>query len=316
MNPSKSIRDYIIIVLGMAIYAIGFTVFILPHEIVTGGMAGFSTLVYYFSGETIPVGATMFGANLLLLAGGYRTLGREFVVRTVFGAALLSVMIGLIEGYFTSHAPIVSDNTMSVLMGSFVCGIGIGLYYSHNGSAGGTDIVVAYLDKKGRSSFGRGMFLVDVTIVSLSFLLPFEGDMDARVQARVQTILYGWASIFIYTQVADMMINANRQTIQFNILSNNWQRISDRITHELGRGVTTLNCTGYWTGTTRTMMIVWCRQYDTDIIYNIVNEEDPEAYVIATEARSVHGNGFDPLKRKITKHSHPTATKAHSDSIH
>ena len=192
-------RDYLIIVAGMALYAIGFTVFILPHEIVVGGMAGFSTLVYFATGGLVPVAVTMYVVNIMMLIGWFRLLGRKFVIRTVFGATLLSAIIGAIEGYFTSHAPIVADTTMSVLMGSAICGLGIGLYYAHKGSAGGTDIVAAIFEKKSNISIGRTMMIIDVAIVTCSFFLPFDGDMDARIQARVQTIIYGWASIAIYS---------------------------------------------------------------------------------------------------------------------
>lgn len=293
---SKPARDYAFIIFGMALYAIGFTVFILPHGIVTGGMAGFSTLVYFATGERIPVAFTMFAANLLLLAIGYRTLGRQFIIRTVFGATLLSLMIGSIENVFTSRPPIVTDMTMSVVMGAVICGIGIGVYYSHKGTAGGTDTVAAIMEKVSNISVGRTMMAIDIAIVTASFFLPFEGDFDARVQARVQTILYGWATIVIYSFITDRWVNADRQTLQFLILSDRWEEIASRITHEIGRGVTTFDGTGYWTGTSRTMLMVWCRQYDAERIYGIINTVDPGAYIIQSEARSVHGNGFDPLR--------------------
>jgi uncharacterized membrane-anchored protein YitT (DUF2179 family) len=291
----KTFNDYLLIIAGMAMYAIGFTAFILPHKVVIGGMAGFSTLVYFASGQHIPVAVTMYAVNIMMLAGFFKLLGRSFVIRTVFGATVLSLLIGAIEGYFNSRPPLVTDTTMSVLMGSVICGLGIGVYYSHKGSAGGTDIVAAILDKISNISIGRTMIMVDVTIVACSFLLPFDGDMDARIQARVQTIIYGIVSIVIYSFFADKVVNADRQTIQFLILSPQWDIISKRITHEIGRGVTTFHGTGYWTGEGRTMMIVWCRHYDTERIYNIVREEDPKAYIIQSLARSVHGNGFDTL---------------------
>lgn len=303
MPPSSAARDYTFIILGMALYAVGFTVFILPHGIVTGGMAGFSTLVFFASGERIPVAFTMFGANLLLLAIGYRVLGRKFIIRTIFGATLLSLMIGSIEGVFTSRPPIVSDMTMSVVMGAVICGIGIGLYYSHKGTAGGTDTVAAIMEKTSNISVGRTMMVIDIAVVTASFFLPFEGDFDARVQARVQTILYGWATIVIYSFITDRWVNADRQTLQFLILSDRWEEIASRITHEIGRGVTTFDGTGYWTGTRRIMLMVWCRQYDAERIYAIVHSVDPGAYIIQSEARSVHGNGFDPLRIKHGRHA-------------
>ena len=295
------LRDYLIIIAGMALYAIGFTVFILPHEIVVGGMAGFSTLVYFASGQLIPVAFTMYAVNILMLVIWYKTLGQKFVVRTVFGATILSVMIGLIEGYFTSHPPIVTDSTMSVLMGSVICGIGIGLYYAHHGSAGGTDIVAAIFEKRGGVDMGRTMMIVDIVIVTCSFFLPFDGDMDARIQVRVQTILYGWTSIIIYSFLANYIVNLDKQTIQFLILSPKWHEIADHVTHESGRGVTTVGGTGFWTGEHRELLIVWCRRYDADRIYEIVRGIDEGAYIIQSDARSVYGNGFDPLKARKVK---------------
>lgn len=298
-NWSKAdARDYMIIVFGMTIYAIGFTVFILPHDIVVGGMAGFGTLVFFASGQHIPVAVTMYVVNIMMLVCWYRTLGRKFVVRTVFGATLLSLLIGLIEGYFTSHPPLVTDRTMSVIMGSVICGAGIGLYYVHKGSAGGTDIVAAIFEKKSNVSIGRTMMVIDVAIVTCSFFLPFEGDLDARIQSRVETIVYGWTSIAIYSILANYIVNADKQTLQFLILSSKWQEIADRITHQSGRGVTTFDSRGFWTGEHRTMLIVWCRQFDADRIYEIVREVDEGAYIIQSEARSVYGNGFDPLRSK------------------
>ncbi len=301
LHSNPDLHDFVMIFVGMAVYAVGFMAFIFPHQIVVGGMAGFSTLVYFASGGLLPVAFTMYAVNILMLVCWYKTLGRKFVVRTVFGATLLSGMIALIEGYFTSHPPLVTDMTMSVLVGSVICGIGIGLYYSHKGSAGGTDIVAAVFEKKSNISIGRTMMIIDVTIVACSFFLPFDGDMDARIQSRVQTILYGWASIIIYSFIANYMVGADKQTIQFMILSTKWREIAERITHESGRGVTVFEGRGYWTGETREMLIVWCRRYDANQIYDIVRNVDAGSYIIQSDARSVYGNGFDPLRLK--KHS-------------
>lgn len=289
-------KDYAFIILGMMVYAIGFTVFILPHNIVIGGMAGFSTLIYYASSKAIPVSVAMYGTNIILLLLGFKFLGRSFVVRTVFGATLLSLLIGCIEPYFTSHPPIITDMTMSVVMGSMLCGIGIGFYYSHHGTAGGTDIVAAIMSKISSMSVGRVMMIVDMSIVACSFLLPYDGDMETRIQVRTQIILYGWLAIFIYSYITDKFLNAGRQTVQFFILSDKWEEIADRITKETGRGVTTWNATGFWTGADRTMLLVWARKYDSLAIFEIVNEVDDHAYITNSYVRSVYGNGFDILK--------------------
>ena len=293
--------DLMYIIIGIAIYSLGFTIFILPHHIVIGGMAGFSTLIYYASSQTIPVAVTMYGTNILLLICGYKFLGKGFVLRTIFGATVLSLIIGCREGYFTSHPPLVTDRTMSVAMGSILLGIGIGVYYSHHGTTGGTDIVAAVMSKISNVSMGRVMMIVDISIVACSFFLPFDGDMEARIQSRTQSIIYGWLAIFIYSYIADKFVYEGRQTVQFLIISDAWNKIAYRITHETGRGVTTWNGQGYWTEQERKMMMVWCRKEDTHAIYRIVKEEDQTAYITTSYVKSVYGNGFDALKLKKRK---------------
>lgn len=298
-NPfGNGLRDLAFITLGIMIYAIGFTVFILPHHIVIGGMAGFSTLIYYATDGLLPLAAIMYGTNILLLICGYRYLGHGFVLRTIFGTTLLSMLIGLVEGYFTTHPPIVTSAPMSVMIGAVLLGLGIGIYYSHHGTTGGTDIVAAIMEHISDISMGRVMMIIDVTIVALSFFLPFDGDMEARVQSRSQTIIFGLLSIVVYSWLADYYIAQGKQTIQFIILSEKWDTMAHRITHETGRGATVWNAQGYWTGDQKKMMLVWCRQTDVDSILRIAHEVDPTAYVTTSTVRSVYGNGFDRLRIK------------------
>ena len=231
--------------------------------------------------------------------------GCRHVYKTVFGASLLSLLIGMMNTYFTSRPPLVTDMTLSVLMGAMLCGVGIGVYFSHHGTSGVTDIVAAVMERVSSMSVGRTMMIVDMSIVAVSFFLPFDGDMEMRIQARTQTIIYGWISIFVYSYIADRFIGAGRQTIQFFILSDKWRDIAYRISHETGRGVTTIDTRGYWTDQERTLLLVWCRLYDAPDIFHIVHEVDPEAYITDSNVRGVWGNGFDKLKlkprRKITQ---------------
>lgn len=300
-NLRKGIVDYASIIFGICLYSLGFCAFLLPHTIVIGGMAGFSSLVFYATGQHVPLAVIMYAANIMLLLCGLRVLGRSFALRTIFGATVMSFAIGSIEDYFMSHAPLVTSTMMSVIVGSVLMGIGIGIYYSHHGTAGGTDIVAAIIEKKSNVSMGRVFLIVDMSIVALSFFLPFDGDIEARVQARTETIIYGWLSICIYSWLADKYLKQGNQTVQFIIISERWKDISYRISHETGRGVTTWDAHGYWTGEMREIMLVWCRVSDTAAIYRIANEVDPSAYITTSYVRSVYGNGFDMLKLRSHK---------------
>ncbi|MCF0167720.1 MAG: YitT family protein [Bacteroidales bacterium] len=295
-NFGLELKNLAAIYIGIFIYCAGFCAFILPHNIVIGGMAGFSTLVYHATGGLIPVAVTMYGMNILLLILGSRSLGRGFVIRTIFGATLMSLTIGAMEGYFTSHPPLIESAPVSLALGAMMLGFGVGIYYSHHGTCGGTDIVAAIFSQRSNISMGRVMMVVDVSIVALSFFLPFDGDLEARIQVRTQTIIFGWLAIFIYSTLADKYLSDGRQTVQFLIISDKWEEIAERITHETGRGVTLWEGKGYWTGNNRTMLISWCRKVDTPSFYRIVSECDKKAFITTTYVNNIYGNGFDAYK--------------------
>lgn len=296
MNNAK---DYVVIVLGLIFYAFGFTAFILPHKIVIGGVAGVSTLVYFATDGLIPVAVTQYVTNLILLAMAFKIVGRTFVLRTIFGATVISLSIGVFEGYFMSNPPLVPDMTMSVILGAIVCGVGIGTIFTHNGSSGGTDIVAAMVSKVSNVSIGRTMIYCDMMIVALSIFLPFDGDWEARIQARVSTIVYGWVVTFIIAYMTDMIINTNRQATQFIIISDKWDKIADAINSIAHRGVTVLDGMGWYSKQPHKVLMVWCRKIESVTIFRIVKAIDENAFITKTNSNGVYGKGFDAMKVKL-----------------
>lgn len=294
-------KDYILIVVGLSLYALGFTAFILPHHVVIGGVAGIGTLVYFATNGFIPVAVTQYAVNLVLLAFAFKIVGRSFVIRTIFGATVASVAIGMFEGYFMSHPPLIPDISMSVILGAILCGIGIGTVFIHNGSSGGTDIVAAMVSKVSNVSIGRTFIFCDITIVLLSILLPFDGDLEARIQARVPTIVYGWVVTFIIAYLTDMLINTNRQASQFFIFSTKWEEIATAINKEAHRGVTVLDGMGWYTKHDVKVLLVWCRKIESVTIFRIVKSIDEKAFISQANSSGVYGEGFDRMKVKIKK---------------
>lgn len=300
-----NVRDYIMISLGLIVYAIGFTAFILPHKIVIGGMAGLGTLVYFASFEHIPVAVTMYGVNLLLILCAFKMLGRDFTLRTIFGATGISIFIGLIENYFTSTTPLIADTAMSIVLGGILCGIGIGTIYIHNGTSGGSDIVAAMVSKVSNVSVGRILMMVDMSIVALTFFLPFDGDLQARFQDCVPRIIYGWVIIFIYSYITDLLINSNRQATQFTIFSPKWEQIATAINKTAKRGVTVLDGEGWYTHHNVKILLVWSRKIESVTIFRIIKSIDPDAFVAQSHANGVYGRGFDHVKIKDKDLSKP-----------
>lgn len=294
-----SAKDYIFIIIGLMLYALAFTAFILPHAVVIGGVAGVSTLVYFGTGGMIPVAVTQYAVNLILLALAYKVVGRTFVLRTIFGATIVSLSLGIFEGFFMSRPPLIPDISMSVILGAILCGIGVGTIFIHNGSSGGTDIVAAMVSKVSNVSIGRTMIFVDMTIVLLSIFLPFDGDIDARIQARVQTIVYGWVVTFIIAYLTDMIINTNRQATQFYIFSTKWEEIATAINQEAHRGVTVFDAEGWYTHQKIKVLMVWSRKIESVTIFRIVKSIDENAFITKTNSNGVYGNGFDQIKIKV-----------------
>lgn len=295
-------RDYFMIILGLLLYSIGFTAFILPHEIVIGGLSGVGTLVYFGTRGLIPVAVTQYACNLTLLAFAYRIVGKTFVTRTIFGATVISLFIGVFEGYFMGLGhPLIADSSMSCILGGILCGLGVGTTFIHNGSSGGTDIVAAMVSKLSNVSIGRTMIITDMLIVSCSFFLPFDGDMQQRLEARIPTIVYGWVVTFVIAYVTDMIINSNRQATQFIIFSAKWEEIADRINNEAKRGVTVMDGMGWYSKKDVRILMVWCRKIESVTIFRIVKMIDPSAFITQANVNGVYGKGFDTMKVKLTR---------------
>lgn len=295
-------KDYILIAFGLVLYAVGFNACILPYGIVMGGVTGVGTLVYFASSRFIPVAITSYVCNLTLLAIAYRIVGRQFVLKTLYGASLASLFIGIFQPVFMNlDHPLIQDRPMSIILGGILCGLGIGIIFIHNGSSGGTDIVAAMVSKKSNVSVGRTMIYVDMTIVSLSFLLPFDGTFTERLEDRVPIIVYGLLITYLTAFITDMLINTNRQATQFTIFSPHWQEIADAVNREAHRGVTIVDGTGWYSKHQIKIVMVWCRKIESVTIFRIIKSIDPDAFITQTMTNGVYGKGFDQMKVKVKK---------------
>lgn len=296
-------KDYTMIIIGLILYAIGFTFFILPHAVVIGGLAGLGTLVLFATNGLIPVAVTQYAINLLLLGFAFRLVGKQFVLRTIFGATVASLCIGILEQVQNNLGhPLMSDITMSVVLGAILCGIGVGTVFIHNGSSGGTDIVAAMVSKVSNISIGRTMIFCDMSIVACSIFLPFQGTFVERIEARVPIIVYGLCATYIIAFMTDMIINTNRQATQFIIFSNKWQEIADRINREAHRGVTVLDGVGWYSKKEMKVLMVWCRKIEQVTIFRIIKSIDDDAFITQSHANGVYGKGFDTMRVKMKKH--------------
>ncbi len=305
----RNAKDYFFITFGIALYALGFCAFILPEKVVIGGLAGIGTIIYVLTG--IPVGVSQYALNIILLALAYRIVGKQFVLGTIYGVTLISVFVVIFQPIFT--APLTSEPFMNVVIGGIMCGFGIGLTFVHNGSSGGTDIVAAMVSKHSNVSIGRMMLYTDVFIISSSYL----------IYHNIDKVVYGFVVLFLVSYMADLVINTNRQAVQFTIFSPRWREIATAINNDAHRGCTVLTGTGWYSKQEVMVLLVMCRKIESVTIFRIIKSIDNEAFITQANVNGVYGKGFDEVKVKMRvddpghKHVHnvmqtPVATASSS----
>ena len=145
--------------------------------------------------------------------------------------------------------------------------------------------------------------IVDMSIVALTFFLPFNGTLEQRIQSSIPRILYGWVTIFIYSYITDLLINTNRQATQFIIFSSKWEQIADAVNQHAHRGVTVLDGMGWYTKHNVKILMVWCRKIESVTIFRIVKTVDNDAFITQANVNGVYGRGFDKVKVKMKKHA-------------
>ena len=131
--------------------------------------------------------------------------------------------------------------------------------------------------------------------------MPFEGEFQQRIEARVPIIVYGWVITFIAAYMTDMIINTNRQATQFIIFSSKWMEIADKINSEAHRGVTVMDAEGWYTKQPVKVIMVWCRKIESVTIFRIVKSMDDKAFITQANVNGVYGKGFDTMKVKVKK---------------
>lgn len=281
-----NMKDFMFIVFGILSYAVGYTAFILPERVVMGGVSGLSALIYYAT--NIPAGISIFVLNITLLIIAFSALTKQFVVRTIIGVLLLSLFIGTLQPFFQAY-PIITageDKFMHVLIGGMLGGAGLGIVFSHNGSTGGTDIITVLLTKHFNLSFGRAMQFIDCTIIGSSYLLFHS----------METIVYGIVFTLVASYVCDFVVNGSRQTVQFLIISKHYKEIADTINRRVNRGVTVIEGKGWYSKENVEMLVVLSRKYESQDIFAVIKQIDPQAVVSQTFCHGVFGEGFDKIK--------------------
>ena len=278
-----SIQDYFLIMFGLILYTFGWTGFILPNEIVTGGLTGVCALIFFATGLPVSISYVVF--NVILLAIAFKILGGKFLVKTIFGVIALSVLLSVGQWVFTE--PIIQDEPfMSIVIGAMLCGTGIGLVFSGSGSTGGTDIIAAIVNKYKHVSIGRAMIVCDFFIISSSYLLFHS----------VDKVVFGIVEMLICNYMLDFVLNGSRQSIQFLIFSKEYATIADQVNKQMGRGCTVLDGTGWYSKEPVKVIVLLAKKSESTMVFRLVKNIDNQAFISQSNVRGVYGEGFDQIK--------------------
>ena len=303
----NELKAYVIITLGLLLYTLGWIVFLIPNNMVGGGVTGISAILLY--AFNIPVGASFFVINLILLLIALKVLGKGFGMKTVYAIIIASlfyeVVPPLIPDVFIQEIAISNGKLLCAIFGGVCAGLGIGISFSQGGSTGGTDIVALMIVKYKNISAGRVILLLDIFIIASSLLLPPNEIVDANGAVigvetwgeRFATILYGYILIGACSYSVDMFISGSKQSSQIFIFSKKYAELADAITTQTGRGVTLIDGEGWYTKQKSKIVMVIMRKDDLSLLYKMVREIDRDAFLSVGNVSGVYGKGFDQIKK-------------------
>ena len=301
------VKSYVIMTLGLLLYALGWIIFVIPNNMVGGGVTGIGAILLY--AFNIPVSVSFFVINLVLLLIALKVLGKGFGMKTVYAIIVTSlfyeVVPPLIPEIFIEEIAISIGKLLSAIFGGVCAGLGIGISFSQGGSTGGTDIVALMIVKYRNVSAGRVILLLDIFIIASSLLLPPAEIKDATgavigVESwgeRFATILYGYIVIGACSYSVDMFISGTKQSLQIFIFSKKYAELADAITSQTGRGVTLIDGQGWYTKQQSKIVMVVMRKDDMSLLYRMIREIDRDAFLSVGSVSGVYGKGFDEIKK-------------------
>ena len=299
------VKEYALITLGILLYVSGWNLFLIPNNLVGGGVSGIAAIIQYATRGLIKIGTTYFVVNAVLLIIAMFILGKGFGGKTVYAVIVASVGLnalqGLIPAEITQTLAVDNGKLMSTIMGGILAGVGIGMTMSQGGSTGGTDIIALIVNKYRNVSPGRMILWMDVAIILSSVLVPSysaDGELLPWTE-KVTTVVYGFILVVVNSTVLDLYLSGSRQSVQLFILSKKYAEIADLITGNLHRGVTVLDGRGWYTKAPSEVLMVLTRKSDLSVLLRLVKSVDPEAFLSVSSVTGVYGKGFDQIKEKV-----------------
>jgi uncharacterized membrane-anchored protein YitT (DUF2179 family) len=284
-KKAAEITNWALVLVGSALIAVSYNLFFIPNNIAPGGISGLATELHKLFG--FHIGLTIVVINTPLFIVGWRIRGGMFMVRTLVSTLLLSALIDYLKLPQAAYDMFKGDLLLTTVYGGIIMGAGVGLAIRGNATTGGTDLIAII----GNHWFPHLdvawiLFGVDFIVIALAAVV-FEPKMA----------LYALAAAFIGARVVDFMQTGVRSAKVFYIISGKSEVISQRILHTLDRGVTILYGRGAYSGKDKEVLFCLVAPQQITAMKRLVAEEDPEAFVVVSDAKEVLGEGFMPHKK-------------------
>ena len=307
MNKSLVIlfKEYCLVTVGVIAYALGWSIFLLPNNLIGGGVSGFASILYYATG--LSMGFTYFVLNVILLLVGTKILGTGFGGKTIYAIFMTSIMLSLMPKIIPSdfiHEFAISNGKMiCTILGGIIAGFGIGLSISQGGSTGGTDIVALVWCKFSPASPGRVILIVDVVIILSSLMFPSYTETGELLPFtdKLAIIVYGLIQVTVSGYAIDMYLSGSKQSVQAFIFTKKVDEMADAIAFDMKRGVTVIPAKGWFSKEERNVLMVVTRKTDLNLLLRYVKGIDPDAFLSVSSVMGVYGQGFDTIKVKPGK---------------
>ncbi|MCL2753024.1 MAG: YitT family protein [Defluviitaleaceae bacterium] len=289
INYKKVFVEYLHIALGVAILGAAIYFFFMPHNLVVGGLSGLGIIIYHYTQDwifPIPVWLTNFGINIPLLLIALKVLGAKFIMKTLFGAVWLSLVLLLLE--FVPN-PLETDLLLASLFGGALAGFGVGIAFRKNGTTGGSTLTATLVHRiTKKSSIPSILMVIDWGIILMGLF----------VFGPAQT-MYAIAAIFVCTKVMEYVIEGINFAKVAYIISEDSNKMGRELTEKMQRGVTSLDGHGVYSGAPKSVLMCVVAKNEIIKLKELVKEIDPNAFVVVTEAKEVLGQGFGTMEDKL-----------------
>ena len=295
-------KEYALITFGLLAYSLGWTIFLLPNNLVGGGVSGFSAILFYATG--IPMGYTYFVLNVILLLIALKILGTGFGGKTVYAIVMTSVCLNIFPNIvpheFIEAFAVSNGKFICAVLGGIIAGVGIGISISQGGSTGGTDIIALIWCKFRNASPGRVILIIDVVIILTSLLVPSYTETGELLSfpEKLAIIVYGLIMVTVCGYAVDVYLSGTKQSVQALIFTKKYEEMADAIAYDMKRGVTVMPAKGWFTKEDTYVVIVVTRKNDLNLLLRYVKSIDPDAFLSVSSVMGVYGKGFDAIKVK------------------